>query len=493
MPTARLPDDWCRRLGDALLDGRFLEDPALWAPHRIVCPSCDARVRGLLRLRALIEGARSGLSGAATISADAPPKVILARVTERMRHHRSRRRIQWMAGIGIIVGVGATQFLREPRRGDTSGEVVTGSTARRLLDQIVKPDGTMDVRRVASDSQFESACRAALSSAIPTDRQVAFMILALGQRPLSADLIAQLLRDARPHLDRPLEVAAQGLTGGSLASALEQGRTATLVTVLGSLPGVLASGGDWVAPEVIEPYLHDASAEVRKSTIVALGFHPKYQPTDALWTVLRSDPSVEVRSAAAVLLVRGAGAERVAEHFSKTRDYVAEEFVATTIGFGRHAQVLTYRRVADPGTPVRLGLRHAMRLLRAQLLFDRSVLVARALADTTHENDDLLSDCAAAGNWVDLRLALQVRWRASPSGYARERVAAGLATWDARSNDRSRYALAIELLERDMNRSAVDAALALRDAGDHATSLRAAAILDSWERRSRSQVIPSKE
>ena len=87
------------------------------------------------------------------------------------------------------------------------------------------------------------------------------------------------------------------------------------------------------------------------------------------------------------------------------------------------------------------------------------------------------------GGWIELRLALQDRWRSSPEGLARERVAAALASWDARSGDPSRFALALEVLERDMGRAAVDAAVALRASSDPATSRRAAAILEAWERR----------
>ena len=483
MPTDERRDDWCRRLGDALLDGRFIEDPGFWSAHRSVCPECEARVRGLLHLRTLIEASRSDVTERATAPTGTPPDVLLARVTERLRRHRSRRRIQWMVGIGLVIGVGATQFLRVTGRSDAPMRADEPSIARRLLDRIAKPDGTMDLARVGSDARLEAECRAALRSPVPNDRQVAFMILALGQRPLDAAVTSTLLSDARPHLDRPIEVASGREPTESVAAALAQGRTATLVSVLGALPSVLVTEGQAVAPEVIEPYVHDGSAEVRELAIVALGFHPRYRPSEAMWQVLRGDRSLAVRAAAAVLLVRAGEPERVAEHFSAVRDFAAEGFVATAMGLGPRALVLAHRRIAGLETPIRLGLSHALRLLRARLPFDRSVLIARALADTTRENDDLLTDCAAAGDWIELRLALRERWRSSPEGYARERVAAGLASWDARSGDPYRFSLALEVLERDMSRAAVDAVAAIRASSDPATSRRAAAILESWERR----------
>lgn len=493
MPIARPSDEWCRRLGDALVDGRFLEDPSLWEEHRRNCADCDVRVRGLLHLRALIDESRSESSSIDSSPADAAPAVVLARVTERLRRHRGRRRIQWMVGIGLAMGLGATELLRTPKGVDSTTAETQGSMARQLLDRIVRSDGTLDFGQVATDSRFEAECRAALTSPAPSDRQVAFMILALGRRPLDAEVTARLLRDARPHLDRPIELASEGASAELMAAALAEGRTATLVTVLGALPGTLIGGGESTSPEVIEPFLRDASAEVRKLAIVALGFHPKYRPTELLWTVLRSDPATDVRAAAAVLLVRSGAAERVAAHFSDVQDYAAEEFVATTLGFGPRAQVLGYGRVADSRTPLRLGLRHALRLLRAHLPFDRSRLLVRAFAATDHAADDLLTECAAAGDWAELRLALQERWRTSPAGYARERVAAGLASWDVRSGVLGRFALALELLEQDMSQSAIETAVALRGAADLSISRRAAAVLESWERRSGLPSSSSKE
>jgi hypothetical protein len=219
---------------------------------------------------------------------------------------------------------------------------------------------------------------------------VAFMILALGQRPLDAAVTSTLLSDARPRsADRSLQARAHRVGRGSA-----QGRTATRERARRSQRPRL---GRTVAPEVIEPYVHDGSAEVRELAIVALGFHPRYRPSEAMWQVLRGDRSLAVRAAAAVLLVRAGVPERVAEHLSAVRDFAAEGFVATAMGLGPRALVLAHRRIAGLETPIRLGLSHALRLLRARLPFDRSVLIARALADTTRENDDLLTDCAAAG------------------------------------------------------------------------------------------------
>lgn len=483
MPTDERHDDWCRRLGDALVDGRFLEDPEFWAAHRAGCPGCEARVRGLLHLRTLIEASRAAPTARATAPMDIPPEMLLARVTARLRRHRSRRRIQWMVGLGLAIGVGATQFLRVTGREDAPVRAGEQSIARHLLDQIVNTDGTMDLKRVAADPRLEAECRAALTSPVPSDRQIAFMILALGQRPLDAELTSRLLADARPHLDRPIEVASGREPTEAMAAALAQGRTATLVTVLGSLPSLLVVDGDAVEPETLEAYIHDGSAEVRELAILALGFHPRYRPTEVIWGVLRRDPVVAVRAAAGGLLVRAGNAERVAEHFSRVRDFAAEEFVATAIGLGPGALVLAHRRIGGLETPIRLGLHHALRLLRARVPFDRSVLIARALGDSNRENDDLLSICSSAGDWIELRLALRDRWRSSPKSFARERVAAALASWDVRSGDPYRFTLALEVLERDMSRAAVDAAIAIRASSDPVTSRRAAALLEAWERR----------
>ncbi len=471
--------DACRRLGDALVDGRYAEDPGAWAAHAEACPRCRARVAGYRRLRTLLDASRP----AAPTSTEPPADPARAWTAASGRFHRHRRRQRLVAGCGtaLVLAVALGVALQPTTDRPTVGRDDPVAYARTLTDRVVRPGGApVDLGPPGSD--FERELRRALDHPAPAVRRTAFRILTLAGRPVDADDVERLLRDAAPNLEAPVELAGISDPQRYVAEALERGRTASLTSVLGLLPAVAAQRGAPIAIDVVEPFLSDRDAEVRRLALMALAVEPTYAANPRSWTLLRDDPSEEVRIAAAYLLARRAEGEALAAHLEQVGDPTVEAYIATLLGEGPRAEALALRRVAEPSTPLPVALAHALALARRRTTFDHAGLAARALATDDPLIACQVANCAAAGDWRELRTPLQGAWQTA-TGIARLNLASTLARWDVRVGSLDRLETALELLADTRNLAANDVLAALERASDPGIRSRAAEIRQAWQRR----------
>jgi len=491
-PTNRSPaeprrepeSDACRRLGDAIVDGRYAEDPAAWTAHADACARCRPRVAGYRRLRALLEASRP--ADPTTTERPADPACVWTAASDRFHRRRRRQRLAGWCAAALVPAVALVVALRPAADRPAADRPAIGrddpaAYARSLTERALRAGGaSVDLGRLGSD--FEPELRRALDHPAPAVRRIAFSILALASRPVEADDVERLLRDAAPNLEAPVEVAGATDPRRQVAEALERGRTASLTSVLGLLPAVVTQRGASIPVHLVAPYLTDRDAEVRRLALMALAFEGSYAPDPQVVTLLRQDPSEEVRSAAAYLLARHDRGEALAAHFEHVDDANVEASVATILGAGPRARALGLRRVAEATTALPVALAHALALARQRAAFGHADVAARALASGDAAIAWRLSTCAAVGDWRELRTPLQRAWRTAP-GLHRLNLAAALARWDVSVGTPERLEMALELLADTRNPAADDALVALERATDPTIRRLAAEIRQTWERR----------
>ena len=97
-------ESWCLRLEEAVLEGRFLEDPGFWRPHVEQCSTCREVVEGVFLLRDSIGRARmdDDLTETAPLDGDR----VIAGALGRHRAERRRQVVLWSLGGALVLVLG---------------------------------------------------------------------------------------------------------------------------------------------------------------------------------------------------------------------------------------------------------------------------------------------------------------------------------------------------------------------------------------------------
>lgn len=478
--------EWCRRLEEAVLDGRLGEDPALWSHHYERCDRCRATVEGYLILRRLVEMSRTPTPPAAPSHQGPvlePPASLLA-AFDRARRRRQRQRASLATLAILLLAVGAWALLRSgqgPAEAPAEAPPEAIVYARQLFDRLNPPGAPSQVMRLSREPELEREYLAALRHPSSVVRRIAFMQLAQASRPVPAEETRRLLAEAQPTLERPVELAAAGDVARQVGEALERGRANLLRSVLEGLRLAPDDPAARVPASVLLPYVADPDARVREAALLALGRDPTFKPGVEVQRLLASDPEPVVRREAAGLIAsRGGEAGRafLVEHFSTRSDPEVEAWAADVLGDGPAAKALSRRRLADATCPTGLALAHALHLVRAGEPVDPDRSLDRWLA-SGDEDAAMLSYVASEAGWDRHRPRLQERWRAA-RGQGRQGMGASLARWDAGSKDPSRRPWLFEILEDGRNPALRDVLQSLQEHADPEVRARADEIARRW-------------
>lgn len=487
--------EWCRRLDEAIVDGRFGEDPRLWGEHLAACPRCRATAEGYRLLRGLIDRSQpQGPDGTPPPAGAEPPQAVVAAFAT-WRRHRRRRLVGACAAGAAGIAVAGWLLLRPPSAGEpTPGAPYPASLASSTdpadalryaasLHRRAMPDPvTHRIECFKKDPALEREFLEALRHPSAVVRRIAYAHLAGAGRPVPVEETVRLLREARPGLEKPLELAAAGDAGRHLAEALEQGRANLLTSVLDGLAGTTAAVERKVPADVLLPYVDDASARVRAAALYALAQDLAYVPGREIETRVASDPDLEVRRAAAALIVdRGgvAGREWLVGSFTRRPDPEVEVTVVPSLGTSEVALAFSQARMEDPATPAVLALHHARRLQKVGHPLDAERLVALGLQGDDHAAS-LAALLASAGGWTQHRAALMERWRRS-SGVHQSNFGNLLAKWYLASDEPQRFERCFEILEAGFSLGGRDVLKALRQQSDPEVRRRAEQIAERWE------------
>ena len=468
--------DWCQRLEEAVAEGRFAEDPAFWQEHVDGCKSCQKIVAGYFTLRDLIN--RAEMEAPETPPLE-PERVIQLAMARYRAHCRAKTR--WtglgLAALALSLTAAIILFTRpEP-------EAPTDPIAyARALHDAVFPTGQpprTDLLRLDEARRLEYV--KALDHPVSLIRRTALNALALSGVDMDAGRLEMILARSHEDLETPLEVASLASDARTLVGALESRRIATLRSVL-TAAGINASrGAPPVKSSLLTPHLASLDVETRKATLFALTADKAFMPTQDVDRLLKSDPDLDVRVAAAGVFLARLGDKAAAEiiaHLRIERGDPLEERLLPRLQRSSEVLALSRQRVADPVTPVRLALLHAGVLARVDRAAVPRPLVERALADPGTDVHRLLGEVAAEADWSQYRAALQQRWR-SATGEARQDLGLTLAAWDDRTGEDPRLLLALEIAETDRGRQRALVERLARSASP-AVAQRARDVLKTW-------------
>jgi hypothetical protein len=479
--SAHPPDfgDWCERLGHAIGEGRFFEDPAFWREHVEACATCRTRVESAFDLHSY---ARERDREAPP--AKDPPADVEARVSEMHRRlEAAHRRRNATLGVVLLVCGGIAAFLWASReRGPTATDDPV-AYSRRLWLRVFGEGSTPDYGLLLRDAALRDEYLAALDHPSSLVRRTALTALTSTGVELPAERLRRTLAEWREDLETPIEVASAGATDRWIAEALAKRRTATLRAALKGIEYQTARSGRVVDPAVLVPFLRDPDDEARKHAIQALRHDPGFVPGAEVEDVVRSDPAAEVRVLAIGFLLAKrdvAGAEWVVAHLGTARDFEVERQVLP--GLLRRVPRIPYsdQRVTSLDVPVGLALAHARGRVAAGRTEVPAPLVLRAIQGADRDDHEALAGLAAQADWRSIRTDLQRTWeRDRPA----PRLAEILAGWDERAADESRLDLALDLCEAE--RTLALRAIALRLAVNERPSIRrrAEALLRDWPER----------
>lgn len=487
MTRAEPESEWCRRLSEAIMEGRFVEDPGLWRPHYETCSRCRGAVEGYRLLRRLIDLSRPAGGPAKPPGPAAEPPQLLASAFARYHRHRSSRRVAITLVALLAVALGLWASLGRGGAGDvtlrTDPERALNYAAH-LYDQLSPQGKPSQVGRLAADPELERQYVEALSHPSAVVRRVAYLMLALGGRPVPARETRRLLEEARPEMERPVELAGAGDSGRHVAAALEQGRANLIRTVLGGLAGTSTGQSATVPASVLVSYLSDGDAGVREAALVALDRDETFEPGPEVEQALRLDPQLAVRRWAGMLILRrkgSAGQDLLVRHFATHDDTQVEAALADRLGRSAAALDLARRRLSDPATGAVLALRHAHALVKAGERIDAQSVLDRDLS-ADDEAAFRLALLAAEAGWDQHRDVLQARWRES-RGVHRLSAGATLARWDVAVGTLARLDLALEILADGRNPAARPVLRELEAHADPAIRARAVEIAAQWGSR----------
>ena len=425
----RASGEWCDRVGDAIIEGRFLEDPGMWRDHVEGCETCRRRAEGYLVLREMLCRAREEAPVFEPRERDAEAYVARLRRNYEAYLRRRRNAILGLCA-GAVLGLGAF-FLARPAA--PAGPRDPVAYARELNDRIFPRGEDPRYDLLGNDAALREEYVAALDHPSGIVRRAALQALTMSSVALDPARLEAILRNAREDLEAPLVTAGLSGAGEALARALDARRTATLQSVLfGASQQAAATGRAALPQDLVLPYLGHQDASVRQAAVMALDADPAFRPGEEIARLMREDPYDYVRWAAASCLIgRGgeAGARAAIEHYRASRD-AYEALAVAPLCKTAAGLAFARERVADAQAPPGIALLHARALLRAGEKGAPAALLERALSDRDPEVHRVLAEVAREADWARCRGALQERWRAA-AGDARSRIGADLLAWDA--------------------------------------------------------------
>lgn len=461
-------ESWCLRLEEAVLEGRFLEDPGFWRPHVEQCSTCREVVEGVFLLRDSIGRARmdDDLTETAPLDGDR----VIAGALGRHRAERRRQVVLWSLGgaLVLVLGAGAMLLVRRgvdsdcprppqeaARAGERAADGVAGY-AGELFRRVFPLEGPTRDTLLQEDPALRAEYLRALDHPSSLVRRVAISALTFSKIPIDAARLTHVLTTWDETLDGPVVVASAGPSERQVAEALDARRTATLVDVLLAVEVQALRGGERVPSASVRPYLLHAEGEVRQAALAALGADPTLDVASEAERLLASDPVLAVRDEAArqVLRRRGArGAEQIVALLKAKPDAAMEQKQVVPLGQFPAGIAFARERADDPATPLPLALLHASVIARRGERAAALRLIPRAVADGDMEALHRAASLAAELDARELRAPFQERWRRDHGPWCAARVpsrdylALALARWDEASGDAHRLALALELLE----------------------------------------------
>lgn len=474
--------EWCRRLGEAIADGRFLEDPSIWMDHLRTCEECSRRAEGVLLLRQRIDAANREVP-------EPPPgpgreHQVIAEAFRRYRRYR-RNRTTLLLGLGILLllGLGGFWALR-PTPQAPSDPV---AYAQQLYDRVFPGPSDVDRAVLQKDPAMREEYLRALDNPSSWVRRTALQALIMCGIPVSPDRLARILTEWDENLEAPLEVASADGGARVLEEALAIRRTATLHTVLLGLDLQTSTGGAGVPAQVVEPFLGHVDSEVRREALMVLTRDPAYVPGDEVERLLEEDPSESVRLEAARCLVERLGDEGVPlviAHLRRVSDPVVEGDLSLRLMDFPEGLAFCKERGASPDTPPLAAMVHLLRLQQTDRLTELPAeSVAHVLASDDAWAHAMLARVAAAAHWPSVREPLQKLWWQAEAGAARAHLGANLVLWDLEAGTEERLGLALEIMERDHLRRLRDLLEKLCNSEFPSVRARARALLEDWDHR----------
>jgi hypothetical protein len=419
--------DWCEPLDDAVAEGRFLEDPALWRPHVLTCPECKRTVEGVFAVQDYFES--RALDAPVVEPAPEDSLRVINEVFARYARRQALKRRGFVGGATAVL-LGAAVWWAWPSRGTEPTD--PWAFARGLREVVAPAGGPSRYEVLRTDSAERARFVAALEHPSSVVRRTALHALLRGGVDLPPERLEGILLGWKEDLALPLEVAEGAGGEARHEQALAASADATALAVLRGALDQVARGGRPLRHDVVVPLLRYANPEVRKAAISLLRNDPTYRPDDTLKEVVRSDPAGGVRVLAAeCLLARGGEADALAlvERLRTSPDAAVEPRVAGVLARFPAGVRLAKDRIRDPTTSARPWAVYATVLRRigepvpTERLPD---LIARADAD------DLVTVAALSreAGWATARSCLQDRWERLPPSVLRPILAKALADWD---------------------------------------------------------------
>jgi len=478
--------DACRRIADAIAEGRFLEDPALWRPHVETCAACRTSVEGLFALRERVRLA--GLES--PVVEPRPSREGALAIALAFRQHRHERTIRNVSA-GILLLLAASIGFFVVRRAPPEASETAFAYARRLNAMIVPASGSPDHERLARDAAARAEFLAALDHPSSCVRRTALYGLLNSRIPVDPARLEKVLTEFHEDLEIPVETASVSDDGRAVADALRGQRAATVLSALIGLDVTPETGVPRVRSEVVASFLSDPEPPIRRQALIALRADARYVPDATVERLMRGDPDREVAVFAADLLVlrRGEeGASLVVDRLRKAPDPVIERMLVSALAPTRVGLELAHERVADPTTDPALALAQAI------TLYDRApkhefappeAVIDRALHAPTRLSFEALAYLCIKANWTMYRARLQAMWR----GLSREDRDYGgrdLVAWDLTGvADEARLTLALDICEADRSSQERAAVVTMSTNPSALIRQRAERLLASWPEKPR--------
>lgn len=478
--------DACRRIADAIAEGRFLEDPALWRPHVETCAACRTSVEGLFALRERVRLA--GLES--PVVEPRPSREGALAIALAFRQHRHERTIRNVSA-GILLLLAASIGFFVVRRAPPEASETAFAYARRLNAIVFPTPGHPDYDRLARDAAARAEFFAALDHPSSWVRRTALSGLLLSRVPVDPARLEKVLTEFHEDLEVPVETASVSDDGRAVADALRRQRTETLFSALVGLDVTPTPGVPRVRSEVVVPFLSEPEPQIRQLALMALRADARYVPDATVERLMRSDPDREVAVAAADLIVlrRGEeGAVLVVDRLRKAPDEAIERMLVPTLEPTRAGLELARERVAEPTTDPAIALAHATTLLRrapGHAISPPEAAIERALRAPTRLSFEALVLLVREANWAAYRSRVQEMWRGL-SRADREYGGDALVAWDLKAGaDDARVAQMLDVCEADRTSRGRAAVVKMATSSNPAIRERAERLLASWPARSK--------